>query len=254
MGATNIYEAGGLVRTHSEITYPDLLLGFAPLAMRFDPHIPDRGYQLMMASMRPAARGTVKITSTDPRRHPALKFNYLGNDVDRRFWVDAVHIARDLLDQPAFKELDGGETWPGPGVETDEEILDWVARTAQSNMHPTSTCRLGTDEQSVVDPLHDGGARDRGPRGGGRLRDAALPQQRHPRTHDDARREGGGPASSATARCPRARPRRSARRRRTPESEQRRRPARDRAGLRRVPGRRRVRAGARSSEAVTRQK
>ena len=153
MGATNIYEAGGLVRTHSEITYPDLLLGFAPLAMRFDPHIPDRGYQLMMASMRPAARGTVKITSTDPRRHPALKFNYLGNDVDRRFWVDAVHIARDLLNQPAFKELDGGETWPGPGVETDEEILDWVARTAQSNMHPTSTCRLGTDEQSVVDPL-----------------------------------------------------------------------------------------------------
>ena len=153
MGATNIYEAGGLVRTHSEITYPDLLLGFAPLAMRFDPHIPDRGYQLMMASKRPAARGTVKITSTDPRRHPALKFNYLGNDVDRRFWVDAVHIARDLLSQPAFKELDGGETWPGPGVETDEEILDWVARTAQSNMHPTSTCRLGTDEQSVVDPL-----------------------------------------------------------------------------------------------------
>jgi choline dehydrogenase len=121
--------------------------------MRFDPHIPDRGYQLMMASMRPAARGTVKIASTDPRRQPALKFNYLGNDVDRRFWVDAVHIARDLLNQPAFKELDGGETWPGPGVETDEEILDWVARTAQSNMHPTSTCRLGTDELSVVDPL-----------------------------------------------------------------------------------------------------
>jgi choline dehydrogenase len=113
LGATNIYEAGGLVRTHSEITYPDLLLGFAPLAMRFDPHIPDRGYQLMMASMRPAARGTVKIASTDPRRQPALKFNYLGNDVDRRFWVDAVHIARDLLNQPAFKELDGGETWPG---------------------------------------------------------------------------------------------------------------------------------------------
>ena len=64
-----------------------------------------------------------------------------------------MRIARDVLDQPAFKELDGGETWPGPGVETDEEILDWIARTAQSNMHPTSTCRLGTDGESVVDPL-----------------------------------------------------------------------------------------------------
>jgi acyl-CoA synthetase (NDP forming) len=113
LGATNIYEAGGLVRTQPEITYPDLLLGFAPLAMRFDPHIPDRGYQLMMAAMRPAARGTVKITSTDPRRQPALRFNYLGNDADRRFWVDAMRIARDVLDQPAFRELDGGETYPG---------------------------------------------------------------------------------------------------------------------------------------------
>ena len=100
------------MRTRPEITYPDLLLGFAPLAMRLD-RFPDRGYQLMMAAMRPAARGTVKITSTDPRRQPALRFNYLGNDINHRFWVDAMRIARDVLDQPAFKEPSAAR--PGRG-------------------------------------------------------------------------------------------------------------------------------------------
>jgi choline dehydrogenase len=128
------------------------MLGFAPVAMRFDPQVPERGYQLIMAAMRAEARGTVKITSTDPRQPPALRFNYLSTPADRRFWVDALHIARHVLAQPAFRDFAGGETYPGPLVESDEQIVDWASRTAETNMHPTSTCRLGTDDRSVVDP------------------------------------------------------------------------------------------------------
>ena len=58
----------------------------------------------------------------------------------------------DVLAQPAFRDFAGGETYPGPLVETDEQIVDWAGRTVESNMHPTSTCRLGTDDRSVVDP------------------------------------------------------------------------------------------------------
>lgn len=54
--------------------------------------------------------------------------------------------------EPAFAEFDGGETYPGPSVRTDGQVVGWVARTAQSNMHPTSTCRLGVDGSSVLDP------------------------------------------------------------------------------------------------------
>jgi choline dehydrogenase len=100
----------------------------------------------------PAARGTVKIASTDPRRQPALKFNYLGNDVDRRFGSTRCTSPATCSTSP-LQGAGRRRDLAGPGVETDEEILDWVARTAQSNMHPTSTCRLGTDELSVVDPL-----------------------------------------------------------------------------------------------------
>jgi len=98
------------------------------------------------------ASGSVKITSSDPRIHPALRFNYLSTEQDRREWLEAVHCARDILTQPAFDELNAGELSPGPSVSTDEEILDWVARDAETALHPSCTCRMGVDELSVVDP------------------------------------------------------------------------------------------------------
>jgi choline dehydrogenase len=128
------------------------MMGLQPVAMRFDPNVPKRGYGVIMAAMRPESRGTVKIKSTDPHQPPALRFNYLSTEADRRFWVDAMHIARNLMAQPAFSDIDGGETYPGPEVQTDEEILAWARRTIASNMHPTSTCRMGVDDLSVVDP------------------------------------------------------------------------------------------------------
>jgi choline dehydrogenase len=98
------------------------------------------------------ARGSVKITSKDPRVHPALRFNYLSTEQDRREWLEAVHAARTILTQPAFGPFNAGELSPGPSVETDEEILDWVARDAETALHPSCTCRLGLDELSVIDP------------------------------------------------------------------------------------------------------
>jgi choline dehydrogenase len=94
----------------------------------------------------------VKIVSTDPAKHPALRFNYLSTDQDRREWVEAIHASRTILGQPAFAAFDDGELSPGDAVRSDEEILDWVARDAETALHPSCTCRMGTDELSVVDP------------------------------------------------------------------------------------------------------
>ena len=169
------------------------MLGFAPMAMNFDPDVPDVGYQMIMASMRAEARGTVKITSSDPRTPPALRFRYLSTSADRRFWVDAVRLARDVLGQPAFAGFDGGETYPGPSVQTDGQIVGWVAGTAQSNMHPTSTCRLGVDDRSVLDPATMG---VHGIAGLSVADASAMPYCPSTATHgtdDDARPEGGRP-------------------------------------------------------------
>jgi choline dehydrogenase len=98
------------------------------------------------------ARGWVKIKSHDPRVKPRLLFNYLSTEKDRREWVEAIRIARHILNQPAFDPFNGGELSPGRQVETDEEILDWVARDGETALHPSCTCRMGVDELSVVDP------------------------------------------------------------------------------------------------------
>jgi choline dehydrogenase len=83
---------------------------------------------------------------------PALRFNYLSTEEDRREWVEAVRHARLILGQPAFDEFNGGELSPGPAVDTDEEILDWVARDAETALHPCGTAKMGTGDLAVVDP------------------------------------------------------------------------------------------------------
>ena len=153
-GATNHFEAGGFVRSNDDVAYPNLMFHFLPVAIRYDGSSPSgkHGYQVHVGPMYSDARGSVKITSADPRRHPALRFNYLSTDQDRREWIEAVRVARRILKQAAFDPFNGGETSPGPSVETDQEILEWVARDAETALHPSCTAKLGIDELSVVDP------------------------------------------------------------------------------------------------------
>jgi choline dehydrogenase len=152
--ATNHFEAGGFVRGNDEVAYPNLMFHFLPIAVRYDgtPVRAEHGYQVHIGPMYSDARGTVKIRSANPRQHPAIRFNYLSTAQDRREWVEAIHVARDILAQPAFAEFSGGELSPGPSVRTDEEILDWVARDGETAYHPSCTARMGVDERSVVDP------------------------------------------------------------------------------------------------------
>jgi len=154
-GATNHFEGGGFVRSNDDVAYPNLMFHFLPLAIRYDGSAgaPGHGYQVHVGPMYSDARGSVKIVSTDPRVHPALRFNYLSTAQDRREWIEAIRVARRILNQPAFEPYNGGETSPGPTVETDQEILDWVARDAETALHPSCTARMGTDAASVVDPL-----------------------------------------------------------------------------------------------------
>jgi choline dehydrogenase len=155
LGATNHFEAGGFVRSNDEVTYPNLMFHFLPVAVRYDGSAPagGHGYQVHIGPMYSDARGTVKIVNTDPRAHPALRFNYLSTEQDRREWVEAIQIARRILSRPAFGPFDGGELSPGPEVATDEQVLDWVRREGETALHPSCTCRMGTDDLSVVDPL-----------------------------------------------------------------------------------------------------
>ena len=153
-GATNHFEAGGFIRSNDEVAYPNLMYHFLPLAIRYDGSRPEggHGYQVHVGPMYSDARGWIRIRSADPTAKPALQFNYLSTDQDRREWVEAIRRTREIMEQPALAPFNGGESSPGPGVETDEQILDWVRADAETALHPSCTCRMGVDELSVVDP------------------------------------------------------------------------------------------------------
>jgi choline dehydrogenase len=154
-GASNHFEGGGFARSNDDVDYPNLMFHFLPIAVRYDGTAPEggHGYQVHIGPMYSDARGTVTITSSDPTAPPAILNNYLSTEQDRREWVEAIAVARDILSQPSFKPFSDGEISPGPDVASDEQILEWVRRDGETAYHPSCTARMGTDELSVVDPL-----------------------------------------------------------------------------------------------------
>ena len=153
-GATNHFEAGGFVRSNDTVRYPNLMFHFLPIAIRYDGSAPagGHGYQVHIGPMYSDSRGTVKLTSADPFAKPALRFNYLSTPTDRAEWTEAIAIARRILNQPAFDEFNAGELSPGPGVSSEAEVLEWVTRDAETALHPSCTCAMGTGPLSVTDP------------------------------------------------------------------------------------------------------
>ena len=157
LGATNHFEGGGFARSNDDVDYPNLMFHFLPIAIRYDGTAPTKGhgYQVHIGPMYADTRGHVRIKSTDPREHPSMQFNYLSTPTDRKEWVEAVRVARDILNQEAFAPYNDGELSPGPSVETDEEILEWVRDDAETALHPSCTAKMGDIERdalAVTDP------------------------------------------------------------------------------------------------------
>ena len=153
-GASNHFEGGGFARSNEDVGYPNLMFHFLPIAVRYDGTAPEggHGYQVHVGPMYSNARGSVKITSNQATDAPAIQFNYLSTDQDKREWVEAIQVARTIMNQPAFEPYSAGEISQGSGVSTAEEILEWVRRDGETAYHPSCTCKMGIDEMSVVDP------------------------------------------------------------------------------------------------------
>lgn len=151
--ATNHFEAGGFIRGNDEVEYPNLQFHFLPLAIRYDGTAPQQGhgFQIHVGPMNTDVRGHIKIKSANPDADPEILFNYLSTERERKEWIEAIRCTREIIAQPAFDELRGEELAPGANVQTDEEILNFVAEDGESAYHPSCTCKMGYDDMAVVD-------------------------------------------------------------------------------------------------------
>ncbi len=150
--ASNIWEAGGLVRTDAALPAPNIQFHFGPVAVDYvgDRIVLKQGFQVHVSQLRQTSRGRVALASADPGRAPRIEFDFLATEHDRREMVEGVKAARHVVDQPAFAPFRGEAIYPGAAVRSDAAILDFVRETAETEFHPSCTCRMGRDDLAVV--------------------------------------------------------------------------------------------------------
>lgn len=143
------------VRSRDGLEAPDVLLGWVPMLTEPGPKGPKLSRQSGMTCyahpMRPESKGHIHITAADPRRPPAINFNFLSSPIDAEITVRAVRIARAVMTAPALAHWQVTEIAPGGAVNSDDEVVDWIKRVAETTYHPVGTCKMGADPMAVVD-------------------------------------------------------------------------------------------------------
>ena len=152
-GASNIWEAGGLVRGNDSVDYPNLQYHFAPISAHYEGRRIklEQGFTLQVDQLRPRSKGRVSLNSPDPADRPLAFFNYLGDDFDLRELVEGFARMQELIRQPAFIASRGERRDPVPEVKSETDIEAWIRATASTDFHPSCTCAMGQGDAAVVD-------------------------------------------------------------------------------------------------------
>ncbi|MEX2498913.1 MAG: choline dehydrogenase [Wenzhouxiangellaceae bacterium] len=155
IGTSNIAEAGGfLASSRSDGSRPDIQMHFVPALL--DDHgrnrLPGDGYTLHACNLRPESRGRLELRSSDPSEAPAIHANYLSEAIDVEMMLECIRCSREILAQPAFRPFRAHEIHPGNEITDRDGLLGFIRSKAESIYHPVGTCRMGSDDEAVVDP------------------------------------------------------------------------------------------------------
>ena len=152
------YTAGiahGFVRTRPELETPDVQFHFAHASYargnRRGVLEKAPGMTCSVCQLRPESTGSIHIQGADAAAPPAIRPNFLSEEVDRAALVEGMHIARRVAEAPSLRRYAEYELYPGDGVRTDDEILEFCRRTGSTVFHPVGTCKMGSDANAVVD-------------------------------------------------------------------------------------------------------
>ena len=149
------FDVNALVRSSAGEPRPDLQITFNETAVDASSSKPafQRWHAISAFGypLRPESVGCISLRSPDPDAPPLIRTNYLLADSDRRRTVALARIMRRIFAQPALAGIVERETYPGPEVETDEDIIR-SCHGDQSAAHAVGTCRIGQDPMAVVDP------------------------------------------------------------------------------------------------------
>jgi choline dehydrogenase len=152
--AWNGASANIFLRTQQGLDRPDVQLITMPVSNYADLWLRRPKYEISVrgGALHPKSRGWVKLGSADPTDAPRIQFNMFAEPDDLATMVRAVKAIRDLYAQAPLGDMIASEVLPGPDVRTDADIADYLRANAWHRAHPVGTCRMGVDDDAVVDP------------------------------------------------------------------------------------------------------
>ena len=139
---------------HPDAVSPDIqnLLMLFTSELIGGPVDPFPGCASVVALMRPESRGTVNISSANSKSPPQIIYNFLSAIKDRETLILGVKKIREVMSQDSIGRYIVREVRPGSGSNRDEDILDFLDKSGRTSYHPVGTCRMGSDNEAVVDP------------------------------------------------------------------------------------------------------
>ncbi|MGF1772744.1 choline dehydrogenase [Vibrio wakamikoensis] len=152
LGATNHFESCAFIRSREGLKWPNIQYHFLPAAMRYDGQaaFDGHGFQVHVGPNKPQSRGSIAITSADPKDKPKIEFNYISTEQDKQDWRDCIRLTREILMQPAMDDYRGEEIQPGSKVASDAAIDQWVKENVESAYHPSCSCKIGADDDPMA--------------------------------------------------------------------------------------------------------
>lgn len=153
VGASNVYEAGGCVRGNDRVPHANLQFHLAPVLLDQSDgrHSLAEGFMLHCSQLRQESRGRLALASADPREAIRIQFGFLATQNDRREFREGVGLTRNVVRQRAMQALGVRELSPDPSLASDAELDAYVRAHAETEFHPSCTCRMGSDDLAVVD-------------------------------------------------------------------------------------------------------
>ncbi|MFT5923724.1 MAG: choline dehydrogenase [Paraglaciecola sp.] len=152
---SNVAEAGGFDKTQSAADIPDIQYHFLPAILLNHGRTTafGYGYGVHVCGLYPKSRGEIKLRSNQPNDPAMIDPNYLEHPDDQKVMINGVRRARNILAAPTFEKYQSWEIGPGPEAQTDEQILAFIRKKAETIYHPVGTCKMGdiSDVMTVVD-------------------------------------------------------------------------------------------------------
>ncbi len=140
------------VRTRAGLDAPDAAISWIPFLA--DPNFKlskQSGITAITNILRSESTGSIHVSSASPNKAPSVRFNFLSAQLDRDVTLEAMRITRRIMTAPAMRGIARDEIAPGVNMQSDDELLDWVRKNAETTYHPVGTCKMGSDPMAVVD-------------------------------------------------------------------------------------------------------